>query len=124
MNFTHAGRLAVLRPKMTGDISVVATHCASDLGVEHITDCRALWASIWDANRAVAEAYVLGYRFDADVLVISVGNAKIGEEIDQSLVRTLCEALLVGATTYLEVEPGEIGAFVQDAGARGEIILI
>jgi hypothetical protein len=40
-------------------LPVLATRAAWEIGIEHITEDKALWPSVWEANRAVATAYGL-----------------------------------------------------------------
>ncbi|MEW6750141.1 MAG: DEAD/DEAH box helicase [Candidatus Latescibacterota bacterium] len=75
------------------------------------------------------EQLILGYRFDTDCLVLSVptrDDAKsIGRSAFSPAMTTLAEALLIGAGALLELEPGELAAFVRRSpqSARGEEIL-
>jgi hypothetical protein len=47
-------------PALTvNSLSRIATHLAWEGGLSHITEQRDLWPLLWDANRAVAEAYGL-----------------------------------------------------------------
>ncbi len=59
MNFTHAGKLAVLRPDAIACIDSQKTCSAQDLGAEHVSEYRPMWELVWQSNRAVAEAYGL-----------------------------------------------------------------
>ncbi|MDP2897578.1 MAG: DEAD/DEAH box helicase [bacterium] len=65
---------------------------------------------------------VLGYEFDTDALVLTPprnGSDQQTAEIDERLLNTLAEALLVGAAEYLEVEPYELRAFIRRGGPGG-----
>jgi hypothetical protein len=49
-------RHRMLRPPI---LPRIPTQLAWTVGIEHITENRDLWPLLWDANRAVAEAYGL-----------------------------------------------------------------
>jgi len=72
---------------------------------------------------------VLAYKFETDCLVLSVPSRDdvhlIGRSSLSPSMVTLAEALLVGAGNLLELEPGELAAFVRrsPAGAAGEQIV-
>ena len=65
--------------------------------------------------------YILGYRFQCDLVVLALP----GEDFQtDAFCRTLAEALLLGASEFLEVEEGEIGSFVRESSNnRKEIVL-
>jgi len=44
---------------IVNNLPLVPTHLAWEAGVDHISELRELWPLLWDANRAVAEAYGL-----------------------------------------------------------------
>ena len=90
--------------------------------------------SPWDAQHAGYCSgqpifVVLGYEFNSDALVITVpGGAAPSDapEPDLSFLYTLAEGLSLGAATHLEVEPGEVSAFVRrggPSGAHAQIVL-
>jgi very-short-patch-repair endonuclease len=91
--------------------------------------------SPWDEQHArfchgQPELVVLGYQFETDVLAASIPAEPVASAasamFDEALLRTVAEALLVGATERLEVEPGEVGAFVRRAGSgriQAQVIL-
>ncbi len=60
---------------------------------------------------------VLAYKFQTDSLVLTIPSRKdartIGRSTFSSTTVTLAEALLSGAASLLELEPGELGAFVR-----------
>lgn len=66
-------------------------------------------------------AYVLGYVFPADVLVLPVSSRLCppDEEQSKAFSRTLGKALVVGAQEVLEIEADEIAYFAQKDGAGG-----
>jgi len=61
----------------------------------------------------------LGYEFSTDILVIYAPADTLtfnaAGDTDLSYLHTLAEALVLGAESVLEVEPQEIGAFIQKA---------
>jgi hypothetical protein len=73
---------------------------------------------------------VLGYEYTADALVLGLpARGDCEPEAPASASRTLVtltEALLAGATTLLELEPGELGAFPRRAppGRAGDEIVV
>ncbi len=72
---------------------------------------------------------VLAYRFETDCLILSVPGRDDVQTIGRSSLSpsmtTLAEALLAGAGSLLELEPGELAAFVRrrPASAPGEQIV-
>ena len=62
-------------------------------------------------------ALVLAYKFESDCLTLSVPSREdertIGRSSLSPTLTTLAEALLIGAASLLELEPGEIAAFVR-----------
>ncbi len=72
---------------------------------------------------------VLAYKFETDCLVLSLPSRddlqRIGRSSLSPSVTTLAEALLVGAASLLELEPGELAAFARrrPKGALGEQIV-
>lgn len=85
----------------------------------------------WHARFCSGEpaALVLGYRFSTDCLVLSMPSRDDAQRRGRSsfspTMVTLAEALLMGAGTVLELEPGELATFVRKgrAGAAGEEIV-
>jgi len=72
---------------------------------------------------------VLAYRFETDCLVLSMPSRDDVQTIGRSSLSpsmtTLAEALLAGAGSLLELEPGELSAFLRrrPAGAAGEQVV-
>lgn len=60
MNFTHAGKMAVLHPDTATRLPRLASQSAVYFGVENMFDYKQSWSALWSLNRAVAEAYGLG----------------------------------------------------------------
>ena len=79
----------------------------------------------WDEDHAKRcnsrpRAYVLGYEFSADALVLPVAKRLIPDDETQAFCRTLGTALVAGAAELLELEADEIAFFSHpepDAGA-------
>jgi very-short-patch-repair endonuclease len=79
----------------------------------------------WDEDHAKrcngrTRAYVLGYEFSADALVLPVARKLIPNDEAQAFCRTLGTALVAGAVELLELEADEIAFFSHpepDAGA-------
>ncbi len=71
-------------------------------------------------NGAVSD-FILGYQFHADALVVPVAGAYLpGDTSEQeSFVRTLGKALVVGAQELLEIEPDEIAYMAHRDGMDG-----
>lgn len=59
VSFTYMRPMPVPPSHLVNRLPCVPTHLAWLMGVEHITDLKDLWPLLWDANRAVAEAYGL-----------------------------------------------------------------
>lgn len=80
----------------------------------------------WDENHGKIcsgqpQNYILGYRFKSDLVVLAMPGLEFQSE---AFCVTLAESLLLGATEYLEVEPGEIGSFIRKRGdSVKEIVL-
>jgi len=75
----------------------------------------------WEEKHArfcpgACEELVLGYEFRTDVLVATVPPQPGSEGYDEALLVTAAEALLIAASTYLETEAFEIGAFPRRTG--------
>jgi len=71
----------------------------------------------------------LGYEFSTDTLVIYAPGDTLhfddSELVESSYLHTLAEALVLGAETVLEVEPEEIGSFIQkSAPERGHAQIV
>jgi hypothetical protein len=72
---------------------------------------------------------ILAYKFETDCVVLTVpergDDTKIGRATFSPALVTLAEALLAGAGSLLQLEPGEIVAFVRKApaGKRGDQIV-
>ncbi len=84
----------------------------------------------WDQDHArycpgTCEALVLGYEFKTDALVATVPPMPGTSDYDEGLLLTVAEALLIAATTYLETEPSELGAFPRRLGhgQPGQVVL-
>jgi len=60
MNFTHAGKIAVLEPYALASGAPMLTRSASASAVASLFDESAKWGQLWHSERAVAEAYGLG----------------------------------------------------------------
>jgi hypothetical protein len=60
MNFTHAGKIAVLEPYSLASGAPMLTRSASASAVASLFDDSAKWGQLWHSERAVAEAYGLG----------------------------------------------------------------
>lgn len=60
MNFTHVSRVALLPPEEASFPPKFATLGIAPQAVEHITEIKELWDTLFILNRAVAEAYGLG----------------------------------------------------------------
>lgn len=75
------------------------------------------------------QGLVLAYRFETDCLILSVPSRHdvltLGRSSFSPSMATLAEALLMGAGSLLELEPGELVAFVRrrPPGALGEQIV-
>lgn len=75
------------------------------------------------------QSLVLAYRFETDCLILSVPSRHDVQTLGRSSLSpsmtTLAEALLMGAGSLLELEPGELVAFVRKRppGALGEQIV-
>jgi hypothetical protein len=69
------------------------------------------------------EPVVLGYEFVTDALIITLPPETLAASafcsFDERFAYTLSEAILTGASTYLEVEPGEIRSFVRQTWKEG-----
>jgi hypothetical protein len=69
------------------------------------------------------EPVVLGYEFVTDALIITLPSEALSantfSDWDERFAYTLSEAILTGASTYLEVEPGEIRSFVRQTWKEG-----
>jgi hypothetical protein len=62
VSFTYMRPMPVPPAEAVNRLPIILTHLAWVHGLSHITEKRELWPLLWDANRAVAEAYGL----DAD----------------------------------------------------------
>ena len=60
VSFTYMRPMPVPPPEAVNRLPLIPTHLAWTAGADHITDLKDLWPLLWDANRAVAEAYGLG----------------------------------------------------------------
>jgi len=72
------------------------------------------------------ESFILGYQFTADVLVVPVPAAYLPPDPDEqeSAVRTLGKALIVGAQEVLETEPDEVAFMAHRDGSVGWSIVL
>jgi len=59
VSFTYMKPMPVPPSDLVNRLPCVLTHLTWLVGVDHITDIKDLWPLLWDANRAVAEAYGL-----------------------------------------------------------------
>jgi hypothetical protein len=59
MNFTHAGKIAVLSPDQCSGMSTIETRSVSNLTINNVADDKDLWSLLWDANKSMALAYGL-----------------------------------------------------------------
>lgn len=59
VSFTYMRPMPVPPTEVVNRLPQIPTHLAWETGLKHITDDRSLWPVLWDANRAVAEAYGL-----------------------------------------------------------------
>jgi G:T-mismatch repair DNA endonuclease (very short patch repair protein) len=78
-------------------------------------------ASRWNEQHArycpgSCELLVLGYEFRTDALVATIPPQPGKTGYDEALLVSAAEALLIGASTYLETETFEIGAFPRRTG--------
>jgi very-short-patch-repair endonuclease len=78
-------------------------------------------ASRWNEQHArycpgMCELLVLGYEFRTDVLVATIPPQPGSTGYDEPLLVSAAEALLIGASSYLETEAFEIGAFARRNG--------
>lgn len=87
-------------------------------------------AARWDENHqkicnGSPRAYVLGYRFHADALILPVVRRLIphGEVETKAFCRTLGKALVVGAQEMLEIEPDEVAYFQHGDGSGGKSLV-
>lgn len=55
--FTYMRPMPVPPADVVDRLPRIPTQLAWTAGIEHITENHGLWPSLWDANRAVAEAY-------------------------------------------------------------------
>lgn len=71
-------------------------------------------------NGAVS-SFILGYQFTADALVVPIPAAHVpgDEQAQESFVRTLGKALVVGAQELLEIEPDEVAFMAHRDGGDG-----
>ncbi len=60
LNVTYVSRVAVPRPAALRTLKPPGTASAAASSGAHPADSRPMWRPIWEANRAVAEAYGLG----------------------------------------------------------------
>ncbi|MBA5866431.1 MAG: N-6 DNA methylase [Nitrospira sp. CR1.3] len=60
VSFTYILPMPVPPADIVNRLPVIETRPAWERGIEHVTDDKALWSDLWEANRAVAEAYGLG----------------------------------------------------------------
>jgi superfamily II DNA/RNA helicase/very-short-patch-repair endonuclease len=67
-------------------------------------------------------AYVLGYDFSADALVLPVPKWLIANEETEAFCRTLGTALVAGAAEMLELEPDEIAFFYHPEPGAGATV--
>ncbi len=73
---TSSNRLALaVLPRLACNQARLGGH-DSKAGLGHVTDDRGLWPLLWQANRAVAEAYVLSAEDFPNVLGKAPGVAK------------------------------------------------
>ncbi len=65
--------------------------------------------------------FILGYEFVADVLVVPVPRAYLPPDsaLEESFVRTLGKALVIGAQEHLEIEPDELAFMAHKDGDAG-----
>lgn len=59
VSFTYIKPMPVPPAAVANGLTALPTRLAWEAGLENITDDRSLWPALWDANRAVAEAYDL-----------------------------------------------------------------
>jgi hypothetical protein len=60
LNFTYMARIATPKPLVANALPVVETVAAWRTGHDHIGELPGAWPTVWQCNRAVAEAYGLG----------------------------------------------------------------
>jgi len=60
VSFTYMRPMPVPPADVVNRLPIVPTHLAWKPGVHHISELRDLWPTLWEVNRAVAEAYGLG----------------------------------------------------------------
>jgi hypothetical protein len=60
VSFTYMRPMPVPPADVVSRLPVVPTQLAWASGIDHTTDAKDLWPLLWEANRAVAEAYGLG----------------------------------------------------------------
>lgn len=72
------------------------------------------------------ESFILGYRFNADALVVPVPSSYLppGDDEQASASRTLGKALVVGAQELLEIEPDEVAFMAHRDGDAGWAIVL
>ena len=85
-------------------------------------------AERWDTNHAglcngSTGHYVLGYRFQADTLVMPLVPAIVPSNQLEAYCRTLGSALILGAVELLEIEPDEVAFFHHTTGRGGAEIV-
>jgi very-short-patch-repair endonuclease len=83
----------------------------------------------WDDDHAKRcngqpRAYVLGYDFSADALVLPVPQRLISDDETEALCRTLGTVLVGGAAELLELEPDEIAFFYHPEPGAGATITL
>lgn len=76
VSFTYILPMPVPAASVVAGLPRIPTRAAWRAGIEHIGDDRACWTALWQANRAVAEAYGLDANDFAHILEAFPGFAR------------------------------------------------
>jgi hypothetical protein len=86
VSFTYMHPMPVPPASVVDRLPVIRTRSAWESAIEHITDEKKIWPDLWEANRAVAEAYDLGPDDFRHILTRFPGVAKKRPEFYQFLL--------------------------------------
>jgi len=107
-------------PSSTGEMFRLCPNCGKHKP-SHLTDRN---SQRWDDGHAALcqgelHDYLLGYEFNADILVVPIAQELIDSKSVDAFCRTLGTALIGGAVELLEVEPDEIAFFYHPVPQKG-----
>lgn len=91
VSFTYMHPMPVPTATDVACLPKLPTRLAWDAGIGHVTEDKSAWPALWDANRAVAEAYGLDARDMAHILASFPGVARKRPEFHAFLQARLAE---------------------------------